>query len=260
MSSRLFPPAGGPEPDCARGSLVLLRHGRTRWNDEGRITGWEDPPLSEEGADEATRAGQLISAVGLSISTVYTSLTQRARDTAELVLASLDGHPPMLLVDWRLNERHFGLLQGLDRATATHLYGRKALRAWKHDPAAVPPHVLADDGRHPIHDARYRHVVRKLLPGAESIVQHADRVLECWQESINPHLDRGVNVLVVSHCHSLRVLATQLDTPPTPSASPRFLLPGATFLYPGRGNARELTLTNGTPPDFTGPSLAPNGY
>ena len=228
------------EPDGDRGALILIRHGRTRWNDEGRIIGWEDPPLNEEGACEATRTGQLIFALGLPIATVFTSLAQRAAATVELVLATLDGPSPIILADWRLNERHFGLLQGLDRTAAADLYGRKALRAWKHDAAAVPPLVPPEDGRHPIHDNRYSHVERQLLPGAESITQHVARVLECWRNSINLHLDRGVNVLVVGHCHSLRILVNQIDNPPTLSTSPAFSLPGAAILYLGRESAREL--------------------
>ena len=241
VSSRQLSPAGDPEPDGDRGALILIRHGRTCWNDKGLIIGWEDPPLNEAGTCEATRAGQLISALGLPIANVFTSPARRTTATVELVLAALDGPSPIILADWRLNERHFGLLQGLDRTTAAELYGRKALRAWKHDPVAVPPPVPPEDGRHPVHDNRYSHVERQLLPGAESNAQHGARVLECWRDSINVHLERGVNVLVVGHCHSLRILENQINNPPSFSASPSFSLPGAAYLYLGRESARELS-------------------
>lgn len=231
-----------------RGSLVLLRHGRTRWNDEGRITGWEDPPLSEEGAIEARRAGKLISSSGLEIALVCSSPAQRAVHTADVVLEVLDivvACPPSRLIDWRLNERHFGLLQGLDRATASERYGRKAVREWKHDRVALPPQVPVTDRRHPVHDARYRHVERRLLPGSESIAQFSARVLECWQERIEPCLEGGADVLVVGHCHSLRVLADQLDTPRKATVPPPFASPGSVIVY--RGGRNHAVDSGGAP-------------
>ena len=185
----------------------MLRHGRTAWNDESRFTGWADPPLSEHGAREAHWAGDAIAAAGLNVSVVFTSRATRALDTATIVMSTDHDVPVEWQIDWRLNERHFGLLQGLDRATAIARYGRDSVRHWKRDRDAVPPAVPEDDERHPRHDHRYGDVAPTSLPGAESIADHERRVLACWFDAIEPRLKGGEDVLVVGHCHSLRALA-----------------------------------------------------
>ncbi len=193
-----------------RGDLVLVRHGRTAWNEAGLIIGWEDPPLSATGAAEAERAGQLVAAEQLRITRVYTSLARRAVATAAEVVRHLDGPQPDVIGDWRLNERHFGQLQGLDRAAAFERFGRAAVRSWKHDRDAVPPALVTTDMAHPVHDPRYRGVDPALLPGAESMANLVVRVLACWRERIAPSLEEGHDVLIVSHLHSLNAIAAEL--------------------------------------------------
>ena len=193
--------------ESAAGSLVLVRHGRTRWNEEGRIIGWEDPPLSEAGRRDAAAAASVVRGAGLRFPMVCTSAALRCSETAAVVLEALGAAPGRVVVDWRLNERHFGLLQGLDRGAVRQAYGREQVRAWKHDLDAVPPEVPPDDPRHPRHDARFRGVRADLLPGAESLAAVAKRVDRCWAERLVPALAAGLDVVVVGHCHSLRVLA-----------------------------------------------------
>lgn len=199
--------AGSPDATRTRGTLVMLRHGRTSWNDEARFTGWADPALSDLGAAEAVRAGDAIAAARLNLSVVITSPATRAIDTATIATFGDVGARVEWRIDWRLNERHFGLLQGLDRTSAIARYGRASVRHWKRDRDAVPPAIPEDDDRHPRHDVRYIDVAPAFLPGAESITSHERRVLACWSEVIAPRLERGEDVLVVAHCHSLRALA-----------------------------------------------------
>lgn len=192
------------------GRLVLLRHGRTEWSATGRITGWEDPPLDDGGEAEARWAGALVASRGIRPAAVFTSCARRARRTAELVLETALGHGASVRADWRLNERHFGQLQGLDRHGARELLGRDWVRACSADPRLVPPEIPRTDRRHPVHDRAYRHVDRSRLPGGESLEQLDGRVLECWREVLEPTVRSGADVLVVGHCHALRALARHL--------------------------------------------------
>jgi 2,3-bisphosphoglycerate-dependent phosphoglycerate mutase len=237
-----------------RGSLVLLRHGRTEWNDRGLITGWADPPLTRAGEREAHRVGEFLRANGVSVSVVLTSMAQRAIDTASIVLEELGECQVARSADWRLNERHFGELQGLDRPTALERFGRPAVRDWKHDPHAAPPALRRSDPRHPRHDARYAEVDPRRLPGTETSEQLIARVGECWREVIDPHLEEGRSVLVVSHCHSLRALNSLLradpDADPDADSTPPFRSPGSWHLYrcadPPRGcHESDATLIKG---------------
>ena len=193
-----------------RGALVLVRHGRTAWSAAGRITGWEDPPLDELGEHEARRVGTVLAARGFRPAVVLTSCAGRARRTAELAAEAGVGGQAAVHADWRLNERHFGQLQGLDRRAARERFGKALVRACSIDPAAVPPQIARSDRRHPVHDAAYGRVDPARLPGGESLAQLAERVLECWHELAEPPLRRGVDVLVVSHCHALRALVRHL--------------------------------------------------
>lgn len=223
-------PAGGGGDDPRRSppaTLVLLRHGRTPWNDEGRFTGWEDPPLSAGGQGDAGRAGTVLASTGLRVDAVFTSLALRTTATARLALAALGDPHVATTADWRLNERHFGSLQGLDRATATERHGRKALRRWRHDDLAAPPPIPATDPRHPRHDPRYVHVPPELLPGSESLADLAARTLACWRDQIGPSLAGGRTVLVVGHCHGLRALVAHLTTGAGGALPPTFDAPGS---------------------------------
>lgn len=214
-----------------RGTLILMRHGRTDWNDRGVITGWADPPLNVAGEHEARRAGRLLRANGLSVDVSLTSMARRAIETASIVLEELGDQGAVRQEEWRLNERHFGVLEGLDRPTALELFGRPAARDWKHDPHAAPPPLSRSDPRHPSNDVRYAALDPGRLPATETSVQLRARVEECWLEEIVPHLERGTNVLILSHCHSLRALTAVLAGTSTPPSIPPFRSPGAWHLY-----------------------------
>ena len=238
-------PADRAYSSRARGTLVMLRHGRTTWNDESRFTGWADPPLNERGVREALRAGDVIAAAGLNVSVVFTSRVARALDTATIVMSTDHDVPVEWQNDWRLNERHFGLLQGLDRATAIARYGRDSVRHWKRDRNAVPPAVPEYDERHPRHDQRYGDVSPESLPGAESIADHERRVLACWFEVIEPRLEGGEDVLVVGHCHSLRALARFTSADPGCATDSLFAQTGGAVMTraPGLFIALEIDHT-----------------
>lgn len=223
-----------------RGPLLLLRHGRTAWSAAGRITGWEDPPLDATGEEEARRAGRRLAGLGVEVSTVLTSCSRRAGRTAELVLASTGAAAAAagpVLADWRLNERHYGHLHGLDRAVARERFGKERERAWRHDPDLVPPPLFRSDPRHPVHDPRYREVDPARLPGAESLAQLGQRVGEVWRELAEPRLQAGAGVLVVGHCHALRSLLAHLAV--TDVARP-FASTGSGVLIAPDGAVREL--------------------
>lgn len=223
-----------------RGPLLLLRHGRTAWSAAGRITGWEDPPLDATGEDEARRAGRRLAGLGIEVTAVLTSCSWRAGRTAELVLASAGaaaaGAAPVL-ADWRLNERHYGQLQGLDRAAVRERYGKERERAWRHDRDLVPPPLSRSDPRHPANDPRYRGVDPARLPGAESLAQLGQRVGEVWRELAEPRVQAGAGVLVVGHCHALRALLVHLGV--TDVARP-LASTGSGVLIAPDGAAREL--------------------
>lgn len=237
-------PTPSPRTPAARrahGTLVMLRHGRTSWNDESRFTGWADPELSDRGEVEARRAGDALAVVSLDLSLVLTSAATRARETAALAVRAGEGVRFDWRVDWRLNERHFGLLQGMDRASAVARYGRDAVRHWKRDRDALPPAIPEDDERHPRHDGRYLDVARESLPGAETIADHERRVLACWGDTIAPRLAGGEDVLVVGHCHTLRALARLASAPRACATDSLFKDTGSALMTSEPGVFVELT-------------------
>lgn len=182
------------------------------------MTGWADPPLDATGRAEAGKAGDLLAGLGFVPDLVLTSCARRAETTAELVLEAVGATGVPVRADWRLNERHLGQLQGLDRATARRRYGKELVRAWRRADDAAPPALGRSDPRHPVHDPRYRHVDPGRLPGSETRAELERRVLEAWRELAVPALEAGLDVLVVGHCHALRGLLHQLgaheDDPP----------------------------------------------
>ncbi len=231
-----------PRATTTRGALLLLRHGRTRWNDESRFIGWADPSLSGRGAAEAARAGDVIASTGLTVSDVIASPATRVLETATIAMFGAHEHQLKWHVDWRLHERHFGLLQGLDADAAIDRYGKASVRRWKRDRDAIPPAIPADDMRHPRHDPRYVNVAPEHLPGAESIADHEARIMECWTGTIDPLLANGVNVLVVAHCHSLRALARLVTTGDVGETSTLFAATGSAVIASGTGALRELDI------------------
>jgi 2,3-bisphosphoglycerate-dependent phosphoglycerate mutase len=192
-------------------TLVIVRHGESTWNQSNLFTGWHDVPLSEKGRAEATAAGETLAAEGLWFDELHTSLLTRATQTAELALAAL-GQPWLpVLRTWRLNERHYGGLQGLDKRETAEKYGADQVRLWRRSYDVPPPPVGPDDPRHPVHDRRYARLAPDVLPGTECLKDVVARVLPYWYDDVVPRLRAGLTLLVVAHGNSLRALAKHLE-------------------------------------------------
>jgi 2,3-bisphosphoglycerate-dependent phosphoglycerate mutase len=193
------------------GTLILLRHGQSTWNLENLFTGWHDVPLSERGVAEAIDAGRLIKEAGLAPEVVHTSVLVRAIETAELTLGELELTWIPVRRSWRLNERHYGALQGLNKSQTAERYGADQVRVWRRSYDVRPPDLDRSDERHPSHDRRYASLPPEVLPSAECLKDVVERMLPYWYDSIVPDLLRYSCVLVSAHGNSLRALVKHLD-------------------------------------------------
>jgi len=193
------------------GVLVLLRHGQSTWNLENLFTGWHDVPLSEQGVKEAVEAGRLLKEAGLAPQVVHTSLLVRAIQTAELALAEMGRSWIPVRRHWRLNERHYGALQGLNKQQTSQKYGVEQVKLWRRSYDVRPPDLEGSSEHHPSHDPRYGQLPPELLPSAECLKDVVDRMLPYWFDSIVPDLLRHSCVLVSAHGNSLRALVKHLD-------------------------------------------------
>jgi 2,3-bisphosphoglycerate-dependent phosphoglycerate mutase len=191
------------------GKLVLCRHGQSDWNLKNLFTGWTDVDLTEQGRREAIDAGREVRSLSFDIDIAYTSVLKRAIRTLWLMLDEMDRMWIPVVRDWRLNERHYGALQGLDKAETSARYGAEQVHVWRRSYATPPPALDADDNRHPSHDPRYAGITG--LPATESLATTLERVLPCWNEHIAPLLMNGRNVLIAAHGNSLRALVKMLD-------------------------------------------------
>jgi len=191
-------------------TLVLLRHGQSQWNLENRFTGWVDVDVSPLGMDEARKAGDLMKQEGLAFDVAHTSVLKRAIRTLWAVLDVMDQMWIPVHRSWRLNERHYGALQGLDKAQMTAQHGEAQVKIWRRSYDVPPPPMKKTDPGHPKHDRRYRGVPAKLLPSTESLKTTLERVLPYWRSSIAPELKAGQVVLVAAHGNSLRALYKHL--------------------------------------------------
>jgi 2,3-bisphosphoglycerate-dependent phosphoglycerate mutase len=189
--------------------LVLLRHGQSWSNKQRRFSGWSDVALTQGGERQARVAGELLAAGGFQFDEVYTSQLRRATDTLEIVLRAMGCADLPINRRWRLNERHYGALQGLNKAETAAKYGDDQVHIWRRSYDIPPPALDADDERHPALDPRYAGIVN--LPSTESLATTLDRVLPCWNEIIAPELRAGKNVLIAAHGNSLRALVKMLD-------------------------------------------------
>jgi 2,3-bisphosphoglycerate-dependent phosphoglycerate mutase len=194
------------------GTLILLRHGQSTWNLENLFTGWHDVPLSERGVSEAIDAGRLIKEAGLAPDVVHTSLLVRAIETADLALGELERTWIPVRRSWRLNERHYGALQGLDKAQTAERYGVDKVKVWRRSYDVRPPDLEPSDERHPSHDPRYASLPPELLPSAECLKDVVERMLPYWYDAIVPDLLEHSCVLVSAHGNSLRALVKHLDS------------------------------------------------
>ncbi len=191
------------------GKLVLCRHGQSDWNLKNLFTGWTDVDLTEQGRQEAIAAGHTVRDLDFSIDVAYTSVLKRAIRTLWLMLDEMDRMWIPVIRDWRLNERHYGALQGLNKAETAAKYGDEQVHIWRRSYATPPPPLEADDERHPSHDPRYAGISG--LPATESLATTLERVKPCWDEHIAAELKAGRNVLIAAHGNSLRALVKMLD-------------------------------------------------
>jgi len=191
------------------GKLVLCRHGQSDWNLKNLFTGWTDVDLTEQGRAEARAAGLLLADLGYEFDIAYTSVLQRAIHTLWIMLDEMQRVWIPVVRDWRLNERHYGALQGLNKAETAAKYGDEQVHIWRRSYDVPPPPLELSDERHPVHDPRYAGVTD--LPATESLASTLQRVLPCWNELIAPDLRRGKDVLIAAHGNSLRALVKMLD-------------------------------------------------
>jgi 2,3-bisphosphoglycerate-dependent phosphoglycerate mutase len=190
--------------------LVLLRHGQSQWNLENRFTGWYDVDLSEKGLSEARAAGQLMRAHGLEFDAAFTSVLKRAIRTLWISLDELDQMWIPVTNSWRLNERHYGALTGLNKAETAEKYGEEQVHIWRRSYATPPPALDPDDERHPRFDPRYRRLNPEQLPAAESLKTTLERVLPFWDQTMAPALRDSDSILVSAHGNSIRALVKHL--------------------------------------------------
>lgn len=191
------------------GKLVLCRHGQSDWNLKNLFTGWTDVDLTELGRKEATDAGRTLFERDYQFDVAYTSVLKRAIRTLWLMLDELDEMWIPVIRDWRLNERHYGALQGLNKAETAAKYGDEQVHIWRRSYATSPPPLEPDDPRHPSKDKRYAGIEN--LPATESLELTLERVRPCWNDCIAADLRAGRNVLVAAHGNSLRALVKMLD-------------------------------------------------
>ena len=192
--------------------LVLLRHGESQWNLENRFTGWTDVDLTEKGEAEARESGKLLKEEGFQFDVVHTSLLMRANRTMEICLEEMGENDILIKYNWRLNERHYGALQGLNKAETAKKYSDEQVLIWRRSYSTPPPQLDADDEQHPRFDERYSDLDPNDLPPSESLKDTVDRFLPYWHESIKPDIESGKRVFIVAHGNSLRALVKYLDT------------------------------------------------
>jgi len=188
-----------------------MRHGESTWNRENRFTGWTDVDLSSEGVKQAKRAGQVLNKYGYNFDVGFCSVLKRSIKTLHIVLEELDHLWIPVQKSWRLNERFYGALQGLNKDETIAKYGEAQVQKWRRDPNEDPPPITKDDERYPGHDLRYRDLTERELPLTENLSQTMDRVLPFWNESIVPQLRKNQKVIVCGHGNSLRALIKYMD-------------------------------------------------
>lgn len=195
----------------APGKLILVRHGQSSWNLENLFSGWTDVDLSEAGRLEAAQAGKELLREGLEVGIAFTSVLKRAIRTLWIMLDEMDRMWVPVERSWRLNERHYGALQGLNKAQTVAQHGEAQVKVWRRSYDIPPPPLAAEDARHPRFDARYADVPAQELPATESLKDTLARVLPFWHARIAPELRCGRNVMVVAHGNSLRAMVKMLD-------------------------------------------------
>jgi len=191
--------------------LVLIRHGQSVWNLENRFTGWTDVDLSPIGVEQAKQAGQLLKKYGYNFDAGFCSVLKRSIKTLGIVLEELDHLWIPVQKSWRLNERFYGALQGLNKDETITQYGAEQVHLWRRDPNALPPAITKDDERYPGKDIRYKDLTERELPLTENLSETMDRVLPYWNELIVPEMRKNQKVIICAHGNSLRALIKYID-------------------------------------------------
>ena len=220
--------------------LVLLRHGESLWNLENRFTGWTDVDLTPKGVEEAKEAARLLAEGGYTFDVAYTSLLKRAIRTLWIVQDGMDLMWLPVHWSWRLNERHYGSLQGLNKAETAAQYGDAQVLVWRRSYSDPPPPLTPDDPRHPRHDRRYADLSPAELPLAESLKDTVARFLPYWHGTIVPDLQAGKRVLIVAHGNSLRALVKHLDQIPEEEIVGLNIPTGIPLVYELDGDLRPI--------------------
>lgn len=191
--------------------LVLVRHGQSVWNLENRFTGWTDVELSENGVKEAIEAGKVLKEKGFSFDIAYTSELKRAQETLTYILKELNEENIPVKKSWRLNERHYGALQGLNKKETADKYGEEQVHLWRRSNDVRPPELSIDDKRYPGNDPKYKNLTEDELPKTENLIDTIKRVLVYWDSDIEPDLKEGKKIIITAHGNSLRALIKYLD-------------------------------------------------
>ncbi|MBT4435391.1 2,3-diphosphoglycerate-dependent phosphoglycerate mutase [bacterium] len=192
--------------------LVLLRHGESQWNLENRFTGWTDVGLTLKGKNEAKASGKILKTNNFKFDRVYISLLKRARDTMELCLKEMSLKNINIQSSWRLNERHYGDLQGLNKLQTAKKYGDEQVKIWRRSYEIAPPPLNIEDKRHPRFNDKYQNLKSSDIPNSESLKDTVKRVMPLWNKSIGPNIQLNKKVLIVAHGNSLRALVKYLDS------------------------------------------------
>ena len=191
--------------------LVLVRHGQSMWNLENRFTGWTDVELSEQGIKEAKEAGKVLKEKGFNFDVAYTSVLKRANDTLKYILEELGEENIPIKKSWRLNERHYGALQGLNKDETKEKYGAEQVLLWRRSTDVRPPELSKDDKRYPGNDPKYSDLKENELPTTENLIDTIERVMVYWNSDIVKDLEAGKRVIIAAHGNSLRGLIKYLD-------------------------------------------------
>ena len=191
--------------------LVLVRHGQSMWNLENRFTGWTDVELSEQGIKEAKEAGKVLKEKGFNFDVAYTSVLKRANDTLKYILEELGERDIPVKKSWRLNERHYGALQGLNKDETKEKYGEEQVLLWRRSTDVRPPALSKDDERYPGNDSKYSELKENELPTTENLLDTIERVMVYWNSDIVKDLEAGKRVIIAAHGNSLRGLIKYLD-------------------------------------------------
>ena len=189
--------------------LVLVRHGQSKWNLENKFTGWTDVELSEKGIEEAKEAGKVLKELGYSFDIAFTSVLKRANDTLYYILDELNENNIPIKYNYKLNERHYGALQGLNKKETALKYGDEQVHIWRRSADVRPPSLTKDDPRYPGNDPKYRDITN--IPLTENLIDTIERVVEYWKSDIEPEIKNNKKVIIVAHGNSLRGLIKYLD-------------------------------------------------